>query len=184
MIKKLKQGIIKIWQGIKSQVDFEHLGFHIENYTRLVLSTIGVLVFGAVAFIEYCYYPILQAQMRTAPDVVVGDVIGALFASWPLISFALAEGIFTAGAIWSLLEFTKSFSFWDSHHRRIIELRARINDVECGIGGDGKHNEWLLSLKFQDSGEARKVANFVFLGKQLNFKAKRIKEIVEAHFKD
>jgi len=39
-------------------------------------------------------------------------------------------------------------------------------------------------LKFEDSDEARKVANFVFLGKQLNFKAKRIKEIVEAHFKE
>ena len=92
--------------------------------------------------------------------------------------------IFVAGLGWSLHEFCKSFSFWDSHHRRIIELRARVNDVECGIGGDGKSNEWLQSLKFEDSGEARKVANFVFLGKQLNFKTKRIKEIVEIHFKE
>jgi len=92
--------------------------------------------------------------------------------------------IFLAGLAWSLSEFAKSFSFWDSYHRRVIELRARINDVECGTGGDGKSNEWLQYLKFEDSDEARKVANFVFLGKQLKFKAKRVKEIVEAHFKE
>ena len=183
MIKKLKQGIKQIWQGIK-KVDFEPFGVHFSNYTRLLLSILGVLVFGAIAFIEYCYFPVIEAQMRTTPGVVPGDVLGALFHSWPLVSFALAEGAFATGALWSLYEFTQSFSFWDAHHRRALELRARINDVECGIGGDGKANEWLQSLKFEDSDEARKVANFVFLGKQLKFKTKRIKEIVEAHFKE
>ena len=182
MIKKLKQGIKTIWQKIKNQVDFEHLGFHLDNCTKLVVSTFGVLVFGAVAFIEYCYFPIVQAQVRTAPGVAGGDVLGALFSSWPLVSFALAEGVFVVGALWSLFEFTKSFSFYDSYHRRVIELRAKINDVECGIGGDGRHNEWLTKLKFQDSDEARKVANFVFLGRQLDFRSKRVKEIVEAKF--
>lgn len=183
MIKKLKQATSWLWQKIK-KVDFAHFGFHFDNYTRLLVSIFGVVLFGAIAFMEYCYYPVLQAQMRTTPGVAEGDAIGALFASWPLVSFAMAEGMFVAGAIWSLFEFTKSISYWDAYHRRVLELRARINDVECGTGGDGRANEWLQSLKFVDSDEARKVANFVFLGKQLNFKTKRIKEIVEAKFKE
>lgn len=181
MIKKLKKATKWLWQKIR-KVDFEHFGFHFDNYTRLFLSTIGVVFFGAVAFMEFCYFPVIQVQVRMA--VVEKNFIGALFRSWPLISWYISAVMCAAGMAWGLFEFTRSFSFWDSHHRRIIELRARINDAECGIGGDGRANEWLQSLKFEDSGEARKVANFVFLGKQLNFKAKQIKEIVEAHFKE
>jgi len=58
MIKKLKQEFKKIWQKIK-KVDFEHFGFHIDNYTRLILGTFGVLVFGFIAFMEYCYHPVI-----------------------------------------------------------------------------------------------------------------------------
>lgn len=183
MIKKLKQAIRAIWQEIKDQVDFERLGFHFSNYTRLLLSTLGVAFFGAVAFMEYCYFPVVQVQEAMAV-VAEGDVLGTLFKSWPLLSFAIAEVVFISGLSWSLYEFTKSFDFYDSYHRRVIELRAIINDVESGIGGNGKHNEWLTKLKFQDSDEARKVANFVFLGRQLGFKPKRVKELVEATFKE
>lgn len=181
MIKKLKQGVGKIWQAIK-RVDFEHFGVHFDNYTRLLLSILGVTVFGAIAFMEYCYLPVLQAQVNTVPMQVKGDPLGALFKIWPMLSWYISVVIFTTGIAWSLFEFGKSFSFWDFHHRRILELRARINDVECGVEGDGRSNEWLQGLKFEDSDEARKVANFVFLGKRLNFKAKRVKEIVEAKF--
>ena len=183
MIKKLKQATRWIWQQIQ-KVDFEHLGFHFTNYTRLLLSILGVMLFGAIAFMEFCYFPIIQVQVNTRPFDVEGDPIGALFRSWPLVSWYISAVMCVAGVAWSVFEFGKSFSFWDYHHRRIIELRARINDIECGIGGDGKSNEWLQGLKFEDSDEARKVANFVFLGKQFNFRSRRIKEIVEAHFKD
>jgi len=183
VIKKLKRAIRAIWQRIK-QADFEHFGFHIDNYTKLVSSTFGVIIFGFLAFMEYCYLPVVQVQYAMAV-VIPGDVIGALFESWTMISWTTSVIMCGAAAAWSLAEFARSFSFWDSYHRRVIELRARINDIESGVGGgNGKHNEWLTRLKFQDSDEARKVANFVFLGRQLNFKAERIKEIVEAHFKD
>ena len=182
MIKKFKQGIRTIWQKIKDRVDFEHMGLHIRNYTNLFLSTIGVAFFGFVAFMEYCYFPILQADMDTSPFNVQGDPMGALFLSWPMISFYISMVISMTGMAWSLHSFVQSFSFWDDYHRRVIELRARINDVESGIGGNGKQNEWLLSLQFQDSDEARKVANFVFLGRQLGFRHRRMKEIVEATF--
>lgn len=181
MIKKLKQRIREIWQAIK-RVDFSHFGFHFDNYTRLLFSILGVVMFGAIAFMEYCYLPVIQAEMNTT--LLPSDSVGKLFKAWPLFSWWVSMVIFLGGLAWSLLEFGKSMSFWDAHHRRVIELRARINDVESGTGGDGKANEWLQSLKFEDSNEARKVANFVFLGKQLNFRAKRIKEIVEIHFKE
>ena len=182
MIKKLKQGVKAIWREIRT-VDFEHMGFHIDNFTKLILSTFGVIVFGFVAFMEFCYFPVVQVQVAMAV-VVPGDGMGALFKSWPIVSWATSTIMCGAGALWSLHGFAQSFSFWDAHHRRVVELRAIINDVESGIGGDGRHNEWLAKLKFQDSDEARKVVNFVFLGRQLSFRPKRVKEIVEAHFKD
>lgn len=181
MIKKLKRGIKLIWQDIKDQVDFEHLGFHIENYTGFLLSTIGMVFFGLFALMEWAFYPALLVEMNMTV-VASGDRLGNLFRTWPILSFAISEIFYMVGLCWSIHEFIKSFSFWDSHYKRVIELRARINDAESGIGWDGKQNEWLLSLNFQDGDTARKVANFVFLSRQLGFKVRRIKELVKDKF--
>ena len=175
MIKKLKKGIREGWHEIKSQVDFEHLGFHIENYTTLFLSTFGMAFFALFAFMEWAYYPVLLVGYRMTV-VAPGDIVGVLFKTWPLLSFGISEFFFVAGLCWSTHEFGKAFSSYDYHYKRVIELRVRISDVEGGVEGDGKSNEWLKRLNFQDSNEARKISNFAFMGKQLGFNVKKLVE--------
>lgn len=180
MRKIIKELIRGKWQEINEKVDFAHFGLHIADYTGLCLGTIGVVVFGFFAFMEVAYSPIVMAEYR-ATVVADADLMGSLFRVWPILSSAIAFILFVGGIGWSVAELGASLSFYDSHYKRIIELRARINDAEIGIEGNGRGSEWLKDLEFSGSQEAWEVANFVFQGKKLGLNVKRL---VEGKFKD
>lgn len=178
-MKKLERKFGALWHKIKT-FDHRHLGFHFENYVKLTAGTIGMAFFGFMVFMSFVYLPVLIAESKSSPGIVSGDVMGLLFRVWPLISFVNAILLSAVALVGSLLWVAKSFSFYDSHYRRIVELRTIINDAEEGIEGNGRGSEWIKDLNFEDGDKARKVANFVFLGKRLGLKTKCL---VEAKFK-
>lgn len=180
MLKQLKEVIRGQWQRIKEKIDFEHLGLRISSYTKFCVGITGVMLFGFFVLMEIAYYPIMMVELRMAV-VEDGDAMGSLFRVWPILSFVFASMVYIGGLCWSVAELGASFSCYDSYYRRIIELRARINDAEAGIEGNGRGSEWLWSLEFEDEREARKVANFVFQGKKLGLNVKRL---VENKFRD
>lgn len=180
MNNKLKRFFVALWHEIKA-LDWEHWGIHFDNYGRLFASTIGIAFFGFMMLMGFAYLPVLQAEVRTASDIVSGDTFSLLFRLWPMISFANALFLSCGGLAWSLYEFSKSFSRYDSYYKRVVELRAIINDAGEGIRGNNRGKEWLKSLSFIDGDEAREVANFVFLGRRLGLNTK---SLVEDKFKE